>query len=164
MIALRALVRASVLGTFLTSTTVQASEICASDDELRAVLIDVYLYGLGASVAQCLVRFPSMQERGLSLAQQLVRTYAVQLNLNDRLSIVPFERASPTHGREQRDANSEAASRTMVDPSRNYSESDCGRLLEAIEDFVILNDWDSLTSAPVSLIFQDERAHVARCE
>lgn len=136
---------------------------CASDTELREVLIGIYSRNLGMILSTCARRFPIHAGRSMDLGRKFQNTYEKQIQANDRATIAVFDRTDPGNGEAARDRNSILALQQAQKQMESWSEDQCRKSIAGIQGTVVVKDWNFAVGIPLTLVFKQERERVPTC-
>lgn len=136
---------------------------CVSDAELREVLIGIYSRNMGMILGTCARRFPIHADRSMDIARRFEKTYAKQVQANDRATIAVFDRTDPGKGEAARDRNSIFALRQAQKEMESWSEDQCRKAIIGVEGAVIAKDWEVAVGIPAAMVFKQERERVPAC-
>jgi hypothetical protein len=150
----------AVLVSLVTIEAPSARGLCLSDDELRAVLIDMTNRSLGATLGVCIRKYPELTPDAMKTMTSYESKYGKEMTANEQVTIEIFNRRGD--GSEQREATYMNAERAAINKTEAFSLKQCR---DAITGMQLIVDADSFSIIQriAAATFSIERANIPRC-
>jgi hypothetical protein len=139
----------------------RASTLCLSDNELRAVLIDMTVRGLGATIGRCARMYPDLSKDAMTVANQFLSKYGDEMKANSTATAKTFfDRGQTLDDREAVYKRAEAAA---INKTAQFSLKECQNSVLGLQ---LMTDADSFSVVRMAAqaSFVVERSRVPRCD